>query len=191
MADELKPPDEAQRATFNKLSRLFISSHDFTQALSASTFLLQEVDEAKKYPLAELRRFRCYETTLVVCYARPFSQAKGEVSRLYLPDTGLALSADEKKLHNKIIAHRNTLYAHSDAEFVKLSVQLWHSYFEHNDTEFNFFMPRGEEGMRFSLAEIVDINELTHKLFHAVLRKAQELGKTFKHKFPRFDMRFD
>jgi hypothetical protein len=50
---------------------------DFQQALSAATFLLEEVDHSTKYPLAEIRRFRCYETAMVIAYARPFSKRKG------------------------------------------------------------------------------------------------------------------
>ena len=38
--------DEKKERDFNKLTRLMISSHDFQQALSAATFLLEEVDDS-------------------------------------------------------------------------------------------------------------------------------------------------
>lgn len=74
--------DPNKDRVFNKLTRLMISSHDFQQALSAATFLLEEVEESAKYSLPELRRFRCYETNMVIGYARPFSMAKGKVGPL-------------------------------------------------------------------------------------------------------------
>jgi hypothetical protein len=83
------------RHTFNKLKRLLISVRDFQEALSAATFLLEEVDESAEYPLAEIRRFRCYETAMVIAYARPFSMARGEVGPLKPKDIGLSLTETE------------------------------------------------------------------------------------------------
>jgi hypothetical protein len=79
------------RHAFNKLKRLLISVRDFQEALSAATFLLEEVDQSAKYSLAEIRRFRCYETAMVIAYARPFSMAKGEVGPLKPKDTRLSI----------------------------------------------------------------------------------------------------
>ena len=47
--------------------RLLYSLNDLQQALSACEFLY-ECDETHTYSKIELRRFRCYETTLVVAY---------------------------------------------------------------------------------------------------------------------------
>lgn len=179
---------EKQLQMFNKLTRLLISSHDFAQVQSATAFLLEEVDEDANYSLADLRKFRCYETAMVVSFARPFSSAKGKVGRLTWNDTGLKLSPPEKLLDDKIMKMRNTLYGHSDAEFVDMRVHLWHSNFKHNRTKFNLIMPRFDEAMRFSLAEVLAINELTAKLFHAVFTKAQEVGGDFRNKFPKIEM---
>jgi len=65
---------------------------------SAATFLLEQVDGSAKYPLAEMRRFRCYETAMIIAYARPFSMAKGEVGRLTWKDIELSLTMQEKSL---------------------------------------------------------------------------------------------
>jgi hypothetical protein len=54
--------------------RLLYSLNDLQQALSACSFLY-ECDDEGIYSKAELRRFRCYETTLVVAYGRAFSQS--------------------------------------------------------------------------------------------------------------------
>jgi hypothetical protein len=174
-------------ARFTKLTRLVISGHDFQQALSAATFLLQEIDESVEYTLAERRRFRCYETAMVIAYARPFSMAKGTVRRLSWKDTGLSRTVAEKSLHEKLIKHRNTVYAHSDAEFLELRVMIMHEYFDHNDIDFNLVMPRFREGMRFSLAEVNAIQEMLHKLIYALSHKCQELGVEFKNRFTTYE----
>ena len=83
----------------NKLTRLMISAQDFAQAYSAATFLLEEVDDGERYnTLAKMRRFRCYETAMVVAYARPFSMAKGKIGKLKWKDTGLSMTEAVSKL---------------------------------------------------------------------------------------------
>lgn len=73
------PPDFAQFPT-SKLSdkpffrRLLLSLRDISHAASAATFIREDIDFDKSYGRADLRRFMCYETTLVVSYARPFSE---------------------------------------------------------------------------------------------------------------------
>jgi len=47
--------EDRTRHAFNKLKRLLISVRDFQEALSAATFLLEEVDQSAKYSLAEIR----------------------------------------------------------------------------------------------------------------------------------------
>ena len=140
-----------EEAEFNRLTRLQLSCSDFSQAMSAASFLLQEVEDEVLYGLADWRRFRCYETTMVVAYARPFSQSKGKVPRLGWKTLGVELSADELSLHDKVIAHRNTLYGHSDADAVELRTLYLHEVFKHNGVEMNLFVPRFEERTRFDL----------------------------------------
>jgi len=159
--------DRKQRA-FNKLTRLMLSIHDFEQSRSAATFLLEEVDDAAKYSLAEMRRFRCFETAMVVAYARPFSMAKGEVGPLTWNDTKLAPSAEDTGIHKKIIEHRNTIYGHSDAGSVRMKVWIMHQTSSGKDVGMVF--PQFDEHMRFSLSEINAVHELTLKLIYALDR---------------------
>lgn len=177
--------EDREHRVFNKLMRLMLSSHDFQQALSAATFLL-EADDSAKYPLAEIRRFRCYETAMVVAYARPFLMAKGEVGPLSWKDTRLSMTVAEKGLHGKLIKHRNTVYGHSDAEFVEMRVMVMH--LVDDEVDFNFVMPRFEEGMRFSLAEVHVIEEMLRKLIQAVIRESLKLGAAFKDRFTIYDI---
>jgi hypothetical protein len=177
-----------KRHAFNKLTRLMISIHDFEEAHSAATFLLEAVEESAKYPLAERRRFRCYETAMVIAYARPFLMAKGEVGPLKWKDTGLSMTMAEKSLHRKLIKHRNIVYGHSDSEFVEMRVMVMHEHFDHNGVDFNWVMPRFEEGMRSSLAEVDAIQEMLRKLVHALVHQSQKLGAEFKDKFTTYEL---
>jgi len=171
-----------ERHAFNKLTRLMISVHDFEQARSAATFLLEQVDSSAKYPLAEMRRFRCYETAMVIAYARPFSMAKGEVGRLTWKDIGLSPTVEEKSLHEKLIKHRNTLYGHSDAEFVQMRVWVMHQS-NPSGVDSDYVLPRFDEHMRFSLVEVNAIHEISLKLVHALFHECQKLGANFKDRF--------
>ena len=120
---------------------------------------------------------------MVVAYARPFSQSKGRVPKLGWKALGVELSAAELALHDKVLAHRNTLYGHSDADVVELRTQRLHEIFKHNGVEMNLFMPRFEERTRFDLDEIFRICELSGKLHHHAFMACQELGKRFRDRF--------
>lgn len=68
-----------------------------------------------------------------------------------------------------------------------MRVMVMHQYFDHNGVDFNLVMPRFEEGMRFSLAEVSGIHEMLHKLVHALFFKFQKLGVEFKEKFTTYE----
>jgi hypothetical protein len=176
------------RHAFNKLTRLMISVRDFQEALSAATFLLADVDQSAEYRLAEMRRFRCYETAMVIAYARPFSIAKGEVGPLKSKDIGYSMTVAETSLHRKLIKHRNTVYGHSDAEFVEMHIMVLHLPLDHKPTGFDWLMPRFEERMRFSLTEIDAIHEMLTKLIRALAHQGQKLGSAFKDRFTTYDI---
>jgi hypothetical protein len=63
-----------------QLQRIIYSLWDFQQALSAITFLLEECDFGAKYHFVELRKFRCYETNIIVSFTRPFETSRGHTS---------------------------------------------------------------------------------------------------------------
>jgi hypothetical protein len=177
-------PEET--AAWNKLNRLLLSTRDFQQALSAATFLCEDMDEARG--LAAMRRLRCYETNMVVAYARPFSQAHGPVSRLKLPDLGIELRDDHQALHDRLIEQRNSLYAHSDAEVVPMVVKVMNTIFGGDKPDFQFVMPRFDETCSFTSMEAVTIHDLCSRLLHAALMRAQEIGAEFKDRFASFDI---
>ncbi|MES0046161.1 hypothetical protein [Mesorhizobium sp. M0053] len=102
--------------------RLLLSLRDFAHARSAITFIREAVDFEQKYGLAELRRFQCYETTLVVSYCRPFSESVGGFPRLSYRALRIKLSPLVKALHDGLMDNRNKLFAHNDAGSVEYAL---------------------------------------------------------------------
>lgn len=125
---------------------------------------------------------------MVMAYARPFSLAKGEVGPLTWKHIGLTMTEAEKSLHGKLIKYRNTLYGHSDAEFVEMKVWLFHLPLDHKPAGFNFLVPRFEERMRFTLTEVSAIHDMLHKLIRALVHQTQKLGVDFKDRFTTVEL---
>jgi hypothetical protein len=90
--------------------RLLYALGDFQLALSASAFLA-ECDPNEKYSKVDLRRFRCYETTIIMAYTRPFSQSKGSIPSLSLKLVGAQLDEAQRKLHQRLMDIRNKVLA--------------------------------------------------------------------------------
>ena len=103
------------KITERQLIRAIYSVWDFQQALSALTFLLEDCDFSRKYSKVSLRRFRCYESTLVVSMARPFETTRGGTT-IGLRALGITLSDVEKELVEKILELRRKFVAHSAEE---------------------------------------------------------------------------
>jgi hypothetical protein len=96
--------------------------NDLQQALSACEFLY-ECDETNTYSRIELRRFRCFETTLVVAYTRPFTQSRGGAAPLTMKMVDLKLSNKRQALHERLVEMRNKMMAHSDSEMMRMTTQ--------------------------------------------------------------------
>lgn len=166
--------------------RLLYSLGDFQLALSAAAFL-SECDPDEKYSKVELRRFRCYETTMIMGYARPFSEAKGEIPRLTLKMTGAKLNDEQRALHQKFLRLRNKVIAHSDAEMMRI-VTKSHSMKFDDGRDFVFFETVFDEGLSFVGLDLVWADELLHIVHGAVLGK---LIKEAQHQPGDFDLRKD
>ena len=106
------------------LKRLVIAHADLQNALSAITFLMEEVDENSQYTKIELRRLKCFETMFIVSYGRAFTKSKGRYDQISLRKIGVKLTPMERDLHNLIIKLRNSVYAHSDEEFAHVRLDL-------------------------------------------------------------------
>ncbi|TNE65150.1 MAG: hypothetical protein EP335_06290 [Alphaproteobacteria bacterium] len=89
-------------------------------ALSAADFLLG-YDEQEKYCIEDLRRFKCFETTLVISYARPFSNTRGRFPRFSFDLIGMQLDSRQQACHNELIELRDGAFAHSDKRMMQMS----------------------------------------------------------------------
>lgn len=149
--------------------RLMMSALDFRQALSAATFLLEECDWSRRYATDHLRRFRCYETTMVVAYGRPFAHARGHTApfrwKLIKPD--FQLEPAEAVLHEKLLDCRNKLHAHSDGDSTMVVPEIWRSEMP-DGGHLDFLAILGGESLVFSEAEVQAIHTFLWKVRHHV-----------------------
>lgn len=161
--------DVAATKMSQQLLRLMMSALDFRHALSAATFLLEDCDWSRDYRNEDRRRFRCYETTMVVAYGRPFAQARGYTVpfswKLIKP--GFEFDEGEEALHEKLLDCRNKLYAHSDGDHTLIVPEIWRTRLPEGG-ELDFLAIVGGESLIFSEREVEAIHKLLWKVRHHV-----------------------
>ena len=184
------PPDPTilpaeRRADFALFQRLLLSLRDFAHARSAITFIREEVEFDRKYPLSELRRFQCYETTLVVSYCRPFSESSGSVPRLSYGKLGIKLSPFVRGLHENLMSKRNRIFAHSDASEVGYALPtVMHSNDQQGRPFTTLLPPRFNEGTILTEAEFEQVSVLVNDVTNAVMRLIQSMHGNFADRYP-------
>jgi hypothetical protein len=170
--------------------RLLYSLGDFQLALSACQFLY-ECDPQSQYSKIELRRFRCFETTLIIAYGRPFSQSEGGVPPLTLKMTKAEFTDQERALHRRLIRMRNKIIAHSDRELMRMTTQTFDMPLrddEENGPRFVFVQSVFDEGITLLGDLLIDTNELLHKLYQSTYKTLSDEAQ----KDPSlFNMRLD
>lgn len=145
-------------------NRIIYSVWDFQQALSALTFLMEECEYDKKYNVVDLRKFRCFETTLIVSFARPFKTGRGR-EELDLSSIGYELTAEESDLKDKLIRLRDKVVSHSDEEEMEyrtFSIQPF------DDHDVRLPIARFQEALYLEEAEIYKIQTLLKRLNRAL-----------------------
>ena len=161
------------KITEQQLIRAIYSIWDFQQALSALTFLLEDCDFSRHYDKISLRRFRCYESTLIVSMARPFETTRGGTT-IGLRALEIALSDHEKGLVGKILDLRRKIVAHSAEEEMHFRTTS----FLVLEGEFNFPHFQFNEGLLLEERELQDLEvflrSLKGKLAKYFFRVAQE-----------------
>lgn len=158
-----------------QLTRLLLTCRDFQLALSAVTFLLEEVDWEGRHTLVERRRFYCYESAFVVAYVRPFVQARGGVRPFSWKDIAMKLSDDEKTLHERLILDRNKLVAHSDADYVDVCRVIYRTYVDEDRDPFDFAFPRYREGATLTCEQCRTGELILKRALEGTLRAIQKL----------------
>lgn len=144
--------------------RIIYSGWDFQQALSALTFLLEECNFDEKYNKIQWRKFRCYETNLVVSFARPFKMGRGR-EILNLKEVDFEFTELENKLKEKIIHLRDKVVSHSDEEAMVFKVSSFKPF---EDKEVRMPVEEFSETLHFSEEEYIEIEKLLHRITRAI-----------------------
>lgn len=169
--------DNSSRLSKYNIARMLYSISDFEVALSAADFLY-EFDAGKRYSVIELRRFKCYETTAIVSYARPFSQSRGALPRLEMTSIGVTLTLEQQQLHEKLITLRNKKFAHSDEDFFRLASQVGEITITGRQT-MNIVQTVFDEGLEFSaFKDQVKLVNLIRKVSFGLNEKILELAQS-------------
>lgn len=157
----LEPPPNL---TDGQLHRLIYSNWDFQQALSALTFLLEECDFEARYSRVELRKFRCYEASLIISFARPFEPSRGQTT-LGLRALGIQLNAEETKLKESMLSLRRKVIAHSDEQLMHFRVST-HQPLE--DSPMSLPLLQYAESLYIEAAQCRPLEALLHKLMAGI-----------------------
>jgi hypothetical protein len=161
------------RLTEQQLVRVIYSSWDFQQALSALTFLLEDCDFDEKYDKVTLRRFRCYESTLIISMARPFDTTRSGTT-IGLRALDIKLTSNQKSLLKKVTDLRGVVIAHSAEEEMHFRT----STFQVLDGRFNIPHFQFNEGLHLEKSELLELKTLLdylkEKLAKFFFRVAQE-----------------
>ena len=188
-----QPPDptqlpEATLKDHNLFKRLLLSLRDLGHARSAIAFIREDIDFEKGYPLAELRRFQCYETTLVVSYCRPFSQSVEQIPRLSYETLGIELSTFTRELHQGLMRKRNKIFAHSDAGEVEYSRPTIMHFKGREGHPFTIPLPpRFREGMLLDEGQVEQVSVLVSCLLSAVYKMIVAMHGNFAEHYPSMD----
>ena len=170
--------------------RLLYSLGDFQLALSACEFLY-ECDPEERYSRVQFRRFRCFETTLIIAYSRPFSQSDGGFPPLTLKMANAHLTEQQTKLHRRLLRMRNKIIAHSDRELMRMTTQTFDVPFredEENGKKFVFIQSVFDEGITLMGDVLIDTNELLRTLYHSTYKTLSDEAQRNPH---LFNMRLD
>lgn len=145
-------------------NRIIYSGWDFQQALSALTFLLEDCEFEKKYNVVDLRRFRCYETSMVISFSRPFKVGRGR-KELDLRELSFELTDEESNIKSKLIFLRDKLIGHSDEEEMEFS---FGSYQVDNDDSTRMPIERFHEALHLTEEEFYRAERLLHRLIKSI-----------------------
>lgn len=157
-----------------QLLRITYSLWDFQQALSALTFLMEECDFEAKYSVVQLRRFRCYESTVIISFARPFELSRGQTV-IGLKAIGVQLTQEERRLKERIMKLRRKVIAHSDENAMHFNIQLMEPL---EGNELKLPLVRFAESLHFSASELRPLETLLARLTSSITTVLFRLAQT-------------
>ena len=134
---------------------------------------MEECDFDAKYTAVELRKFRCFESTAIISFARPFERSRGQTV-VGLRAIGVLLTEQEKKICERLMNLRRKVIAHSDEDEMHFNVELIKPM---EDCEFTMPLFTFQESLYLKSAELrpleTFLRRLTHAISGALLRLAQ------------------
>ena len=162
-----------------QITKIVYSSWDFQQALSAITFLFDECDFNKKYDRISMRKFRCYESTLIISMSRPLQKSRGGTT-LGLKNLGIKYNEEERKLVDKILNLRKKIVAHSDESEMNFKMNLIPIEDEINMPHIQF-----KESLHLSYKELNQIEDLLRRFMYSISKYLMEYSKVYPKSFER------
>jgi hypothetical protein len=157
-----------------QLRRLIYSNWDFQQSLSALIFLMEECDFDAEYSRVDLRKFRCYETSVIVAFARPFEPSRGRTA-VGLKAIGVSLSPEELSLQAKVLDLRRKVIAHSDEDEMHFRGTLLEPF---EDTSPRMALFQFSESLHLDPGHMRPLESLLRKLMHAITRTLFQVAQT-------------
>jgi len=162
-----------QESKLRLYRRLWLTRIDLEETKETIDELIQ-----RKLPLPRLRKpsplLQSLTTALVVNYARPFVTSRGQsIAERTVPGSCLrVLSADERESHEALLEIRNQQVAHSDADVLEMSIEVF---------------PDGDGGVcrvvrsPFRRTELRHIRRIVTKLEDEIERNCEELRPHLPH----------
>lgn len=157
-------PKRNDRETYQLLH---VAQQDLSQAAFFADHLLTQCWHFEPWETTwrEYLHQSAYVTAMVVAYGRPFTESRGWPK---FPTRILkVLDQDQKKVHERLLALRNEVYAHTDVSARKVRPII----FNGKPTAVEVLPP-----MRFDAEELRSIRQLVSTISHAIQAKLQELS---------------
>jgi hypothetical protein len=130
----------------------------------------------------ELRRYKCYETTAIITYTRPFAESRGEFHLIFRM-LNFYPSASQLAIHDEVMTLRNKLIAHSDFDMMRMVTQHFKIPMREGEEEFVAFQAVSDEGITFHGKKCDALEELIryvhHFLFKHLIFHAQKYPDKF------------
>jgi hypothetical protein len=166
VASELSPREKAERRRF---IRMMYSRYDLQLALSAITFL-SECEWGSPISTVNLRRYKCFETTAIIAYTRPFVESRGGHYPLSFRMINFSPSESQLALHNEVMILRNKITAHSDFDMMRMVSQHHAIPMPHLQTNFVFFQSVFDEGITLHENKCDAMEDLIRYVQHALIK---------------------
>jgi hypothetical protein len=179
----MSPRDKAERAAF---IRMMYSLTDLQLASSAIAFL-SECEWDEPISRVELRRYKCYETTALIAYTRPFAAGRGGF-HLTFRMFNFSPSKPQLATHHEAMKLRNKLIAHSDFDVMRMVSQHFKIPMREGQEDFVAFQAVFDEGINFHQERCWEFGELISHVQHALFKHLMFDAQKYPSKF---DFRHD